>query len=316
MNRKRGYLLILLSALLYSTTEVSLKLLTGMFAPMQLTAERVLIGALVLLPFALRNLKAQGERFTRADWLYFILTGFVAVGSHMVFLQLAVMRIDASVAATLYSGSPIVTVLCAHFLLREPMKKQHVAALFLMFLGILAILDPRNLTLDLWGFLFIMIATVGFGAYAALCKLRTARFDGVTISCFVLLVGAAQLFAMIFLGKIEPVAQTFERIGLDIFARVPLTEGFTLTSTLALLYVGAIVAGVGYFLTAQITRDTSATEASFVYLLKPIFATAVAHFILHEPILPNRIVGIAFYTAASLTAALPLLIEMKKERMP
>jgi len=315
MNRKRGYLLILLSALLYSTTEVSLKLLTGVFAPMQLTAERVLIGALVLLPFALKTLKARGTRLTWADWRYFFCVGFVAVGAHMVFLQLAVMHIDASVSATLYSGSPIVTVLCAHFLLREPLKKNHVAALFLMALGILSILDLRGLTLDLWGFAFIMTATVGFGAYAVLCKMRYDRFDGLSVSCFVLLCGALQLFALIFVGKIEPVARFFGQNGLDLFARVPLTTGFTLTSTLALLYVGAIVAGVGYFLTAQITQDTSATEASFVYLLKPIFATAVAHFILHEPILPNRILGIAFYTAASLCVAIPALKEMHSKRL-
>ena len=52
MNRKRGYLYILLAAMLYSTTEVALKALGGAFAPMQVTAERVLLGALALLPFA------------------------------------------------------------------------------------------------------------------------------------------------------------------------------------------------------------------------------------------------------------------------
>ena len=314
MNRKRGYLLILLAAMLYSTTEVSLKVLGGQFSPMQLTAERVLIGALVLLPFALKKLRARGVTLTWADWRYFFCVGFVAVGAHMVFLQLAVMRIDASVSATLYSGSPIVTVLCAHFLLREKLKRHHVAALCLMAMGIVAILDPRGLTLDLWGFAFIMTATVGFGTYAVLCRMKNDRFDGVTISCFVLFFGAVQLFVMIFLGKIEPIARFFEQNGLEIFARVPLTEGFTPTTTLALLYAGAVLAGCGYFLTAQITQDTSATEASFVYLLKPIFATAVAHFVLREPILANRIVGICFYTAASLIAAVPAMKELKKAR--
>ena len=55
MNRKRGYLYILLAAMIFSTTEVALKGLGGVFAPMQITVERVLIGALFLLPFALRS---------------------------------------------------------------------------------------------------------------------------------------------------------------------------------------------------------------------------------------------------------------------
>ena len=57
MNRKRGYLYILLAAMIYSTTEVALKGLGGVFAPMQITVERVLIGALFLLPFALCSLR-------------------------------------------------------------------------------------------------------------------------------------------------------------------------------------------------------------------------------------------------------------------
>ena len=62
MNRKRGYLYILLAAMIYSTTEVALKGLGGVFAPMQITVERVLIGALFLLPFALRSLRRNRRK--------------------------------------------------------------------------------------------------------------------------------------------------------------------------------------------------------------------------------------------------------------
>ena len=58
-DRKRGYLYILLAAMLYSTTEVALKALGGAFAPMQVTVERVLLGAAALMPFALNDLKKR-----------------------------------------------------------------------------------------------------------------------------------------------------------------------------------------------------------------------------------------------------------------
>ena len=51
-DRKRGYLYILLAAMLYSTTEVALKALGGAFAPMQVTVERVLLGAAALAGLA------------------------------------------------------------------------------------------------------------------------------------------------------------------------------------------------------------------------------------------------------------------------
>ena len=57
--------------MIFSTTEVALKGLGGVFAPMQITVERVLIGALFLLPFALRSLRRNAIRLTRSDWSYF-----------------------------------------------------------------------------------------------------------------------------------------------------------------------------------------------------------------------------------------------------
>lgn len=82
-DRKRGYLYILLAAMLYSTTEVALKALGGAFAPMQVTVERVLLGAAALMPFALNDLKKRDIQLTKADWGYFTLLGFLTVTLHM-----------------------------------------------------------------------------------------------------------------------------------------------------------------------------------------------------------------------------------------
>ena len=106
MNRKRGYLYILLAAMIYSTTEVALKGLGGVFAPMQITVERVLIGALFLLPFALCSLRQNAIRLTRSDWSYFALLGFLTVTLHMSLLQMAVLHMDASATSIIYSGNP------------------------------------------------------------------------------------------------------------------------------------------------------------------------------------------------------------------
>ena len=113
MNRKRGYLYILLAAMIYSTTEVALKGLGGVFAPMQITVERVLIGALFLLPFALRSLRRNAIRLTRSDWGYFALLGFLTVTLHMSLLQMAVLHMDASATSIIYSGNPVFALAAA-----------------------------------------------------------------------------------------------------------------------------------------------------------------------------------------------------------
>lgn len=313
MNRKRGYLYILLTALLYSTTEVALKAAGSAFAPMQLTAERVLLGAAFLLPLALRDVRRRELRLTRGDWGYFALLGFLTVALHMSLLQMAVLHMDASATSVIYSGNPVFAAAAAHFVLREPLRRNHLAAIALEIVGILCILNPRHLEISLRGFAEILLATILFALYGTLCKLRMARLGSLVITTFNLLLGGLELLALLLLGKLPAVAGVYRALGLDIFAEVSLLGGFTLRSTLLLAYVGVFCAALGFLLTAKIVEYTSATEASFVYLIKPVLATLLAVAVYHEVISIHRVIGIGFFLAASLTVILPLLRELERE---
>lgn len=313
MNRKRGYLYILLTALLYSTTEVALKAAGSAFAPMQLTAERVLLGAAFLLPLALRDVRRRELRLTRGDWGYFALLGFLTVALHMSLLQMAVLHMDASATSVIYSGNPVFAAAAAHFVLREPLRRNHLAAIALEVVGILCILNPRHLEISLRGFVEILLATILFALYGTLCKLRMARLGSLVITTFNLLLGGLELLALLLLGKLPAVAGVYRALGLDIFAEVSLLGGFTLRSALLLTYVGVFCAALGFLLTAKIVEYTSATEASFVYLIKPVLATLLAVAVYHEVISIHRLIGIGFFLAASLTVILPLLRELERE---
>lgn len=312
-DRKRGYLYILLAAMLYSTTEVALKALGGAFAPMQVTVERVLLGAAALMPFALNDLKKRDIQLTKADWGYFTLLGFLTVTLHMSLLQMAVLHMDASATSIIYSGNPVFAVALAHFILHEPLKKNHLLAIGVELVGILFILNPAHLEISLRGFLEIITATLLFALYGTLCKLRVSRLGGIVIADFNILLGGLEMLAVLLLGKIPAVAAAMRAVGLDLFVEVPFFTGFTLKSTLLLCYAGVFCAGLGFVLTAKITEYTSATEASFIYLIKPILATILAAVVYQEFISVNRIVGIGFFLAASLCVSVPVLREMRRE---
>ena len=192
-DRKRGYLYILLAAMLYSTTEVALKALGGAFAPMQVTVERVLLGAAALMPFALHELRKRDIRLTKPDWGYFALLGFLTVTLHMSLLQMAVLYIDASATSIIYSGNPVFAVALAHFILHEPLKKNHLLAIGVEVVGILFILNPAHLEISLRGFLEIITATLLFATYGTLCKLRLPRLGALVITSFNMLIGGLEL---------------------------------------------------------------------------------------------------------------------------
>lgn len=212
-DRKRGYLYILLAAMLYSTTEVALKALGGAFAPMQVTVERVLLGAAALMPFALNDLKKRDIQLTKADWGYFTLLGFLTVTLHMSLLQMAVLHMDASATSIIYSGNPVFAVALAHFILHEPLKKNHLLAIGVELVGILFILNPAHLEISLRGFLEIITATLLFATYGTLCKLRLPRLGALVITTFNMLIGGLELLFLLLLGEIPAVGALYAAWG-------------------------------------------------------------------------------------------------------
>ena len=301
--------------MLYSTTEVALKALGGAFAPMQVTVERVLLGGAALLPFALRDVRKRGIRVTRSDWGYFALLGFLTVPLHMSLLQMAVLHMDASATSIIYSGNPVFAVALAHFILHEPLKKHHLLAIGVEVIGILLILNPAHLEISLRGFLEILTATLLFATYGTLCKLRLPQLGALVITAYNMLAGGLALPCLLLLGDMPSVGALYSSLGLDIFAAVQLFSGFTVKSTLLLCHVGIGCAAIGFLLVAKITEYTSATEASFVYLVKPVLATALAVAVYGEHISVNRMLGIAFFVAASLCVSVPVLREMRREKL-
>ena len=79
--------------------EVMLRYTRGLFAPMQITYLRFLIGGIALIPFAIASLKKHGARLKAGDLAYFALTGFMCVAFSMVMYQMAILYSSASFVA-------------------------------------------------------------------------------------------------------------------------------------------------------------------------------------------------------------------------
>ena len=145
MGKKQlGILCIVVTTILFSLMEVVLKGVSPHFHPFQLNFTRFFIGGLVLLPFAIRQLKRRGpdapELNARA-LAKIALLGFTGTFISMTFYQLSILHTDASVVAILFSSNPLFVMLFAVLLLGEPVRRHNVAALILELLGILVIVS-------------------------------------------------------------------------------------------------------------------------------------------------------------------------------
>lgn len=138
---KRGYLFIALATLFFSTMEIALKEVAGLFNPVQLNLTRFLIGGLVLIPFARRMLRKRGVRIDGLSLVKLAGLGFLGIVVSMTLYQLAVENTNASVVAVLFSCNPVFVLVFAGLILRTQILRQHVMALVLECLGILILIN-------------------------------------------------------------------------------------------------------------------------------------------------------------------------------
>ena len=82
-----------MTAFLFGTMEVALKLTGSALDPFQLTFLRFLIGGLVLLPFAVGQMKRRQVRLTGHDILILAGVGLIGVTISMSLFQLSIVTV-------------------------------------------------------------------------------------------------------------------------------------------------------------------------------------------------------------------------------
>lgn len=311
-NQKQGYLCIAFTTLMFSLMEIALKFIGGDLNPIQINFSRFLFGGLVLLPFAvkkLQKLKAEDVHMEQSDLLYFAFLGFVGMVISMSLYQLSLLHANASVVAVLFSSNPLFVLVLAYLILREPIHIRNIVALLLDVVGIVFIIDPWNMHVEMLGVVLTLSATLLFALYTVLGKRKCAKFSGLVVTCFGFLFGSIELIAVSLLGYIPPVADLLIANGLEKFAYVPFISGYTLENILIVLFVYLGVTGLGFASYFTAMEKTSANTAALVFFFKPVLAPILAFFILHEQIPMNMVVGILLILAGSMTNLLPGLLK-------
>ena len=313
MNRSRsGYIFIVLCAVIFSTMEVMLKTVHGVFAPMQITCLRFLVGGVLLIPFAMRSIRKKNAVLTRKDLGFFACAGFLCVVIAMSLYQMSVTYTRASIVAVIFSCNPIFVTVLAHFLLHEEIHKNHIIALILELTAALIIIDPIHASLDPTGALLAILSAAMFSFYSVFGKKRTPRFGGIAVTCLSFLFGATELVALLLFGRTAAGASLYGALGLKIFIDVPLFENIPLSALPALLYICCINSAAGFVCHMMAMEKTSAQEASLIFFLKPIIAPIFSLIFLKEEIPLNMIVGIVCFLAGSLCAILPGILAQRK----
>ena len=274
---RKSILYIIITALCFGTMEVALKVGGSTFTALQMNFLRFLIGGIILLPLAIRDLKKRNLTLTLADWGYMTLLAVVGISFSMSFFQMGVMYMNAHTAAIMISCNPVFTMIFAHFLVNDTFTKRKALVLLISIIGLVLVANPFHVAPGNTskGFIYLFVALISFALYSAMGKVKAKRLGGLIQNCFPFLIASVfNFFILVVLHQ-------------------PVFSGITLQTCPVLLYIGFIVTGLGYFAYLGAIEISGPSNASIAFFLKPVVAVIAASLVLREEITWNSLVGIA-----------------------
>lgn len=276
-----GYLLILFTIILFSTLEVTGKLIGADISPFAITLYRFLIGGLFMLPFAYKQGKEQERKLSGRVIFKLSVPGFINVSISMLFLQLAVHYGEANISAILVSSNSVFVAIFSFLILKEKLSLYKILGLTLGLAGIIMIImnyqvpagDKSVINAPL-GVLFACIASVTFGLYTVISKKYIKEYGNVVTNAISFL-GGSLLLALI-----------------SLIAGFDISIELTGKNILFISYLGIFVSGIAYLTYFAGLKKVATVVGSSFFFLKPAIASILAYFIFKETLTFWQIVGI------------------------
>ncbi|MDR3562789.1 MAG: DMT family transporter [Negativicutes bacterium] len=300
-KRSMAYGYIVLAAVIFSTMEIAGKMVATQINPMQITFYRFFIGGIVLLPWAVKELRERKLELTKDDAVFFFLVGLLGIAVSMTLYQLAVVFAMASTVAIIVCANPIFIIPFAHFLLKEKLTRATIVSLVLSVLGILCILNPFHLNPDVKGIVLAIVSTVSFSLYTVMGKKRSARYGSLGMTCFSFLSGSLIMLVYILISQ-TPLFAAGDSETLRLLWDIPLVDGINQGNIVPLVYMGVVVSGLGFLLYFRAMELTSAATGAIAFFIKPALAPILSFLILGETISANTIAGIVLMTISTYIA--------------
>lgn len=269
-----------------SATPVS-KLVGEGFPVFTASLFRVLLGALSLLPFVVKDFRLEIAKIGKSDWLYLCLISLFGMVGFTVFLIYGMKFISGVAGSIVMSFTPALTAMAAYFFMRSPLDWRRVVAVFLGVAGIIVInvfrkqFDDAEAPYFYLGVILVLAAISCEACYTLIGKKATEHLPPLLTS-FLACIMSIPLFILLSLIDVH-------KVELDTIS----TE-----SWLALLWWGIGTLGAGSALWySGIARAEGTTAAGFMAVM-PASALLLSYFMLGEQFRQIHLLGIILVMAS------------------
>ena len=283
MNR-RSWILMSLLAALWGASYLFIKVsLEDGLDPVFIVFARIALGALVLVPLALR---ARAMAQMRGFMGPILFMAIVQVALPFLLITLGEQHITSALTGILVSAAPIFTALIAARF--DDDERPHGVATAGVVMGIVGVVLLFGVDLSgdaqaLAGGLMVLLATVGYAVGSLYLKHHMRGVDPVGIAASTMVAGTIVLLPF---GLLTVPAQTPE-----------------LQTIGAMLALGAGGTGIAFAIYFTLIAEIGPGRASLVAYIAPGFAVLYGVTLLSEPLTLGAILGLILILAGSWVAA-------------
>ncbi len=246
---------------------------------------RVALGAAAL------SLSPKARRvIERADWGRIATVAVVGNAAPALLFAVAETELDSAVAGMITSGTPILSLVVASFLLRALPPRTQAIGIGLGFLGIVMMTLPslQGSQSAPTGVGLVFLATVGYGISGNLLVPLQQRYGGPAVTLWALVASSVVLapFGLATLAESE----------------------FTSSSVIAVVILGVVGTGIARSLAATLAGRVGAPRMSTTTYLIPVVAIVLGVVFRDETVSPIAIIGVVVVLGGAFIASRAVVV--------
>ncbi|MBL4646310.1 MAG: DMT family transporter [Rhizobiales bacterium] len=265
------YTTILFLVIIWASAFLAIRVAVVETGPLWLAAIRVVIGFVVLLPWAIWRGFKWPHRWQ--DWAMIIGISILNVSAPFILISWAELTIDAGLTSLLLGIGPLLALTISHFFTDDDrFTLLKFVAVLLGFLGILLVIGVDALE-SLGTNMLAQIAVVGSSASYVVSGLMIRKIKGfppVRLSCLVLGIASMTLIFIALIHEGIPDAALISSVSPKAWA--------------CLVYLGLFPTGIGYILRYRLIQAIGMSAFTLGLNLIPVFGIGMGAVLLGEQI--------------------------------
>lgn len=291
---RRGWLLFGAMALLWGVPYLFISIAVESYSPPAIVAGRTLIGALLLLPFAIRS---GALRAALRKWPWVLAFGAVEMAGPFVLLGHAEMTLPSGLTGLLVATVPLFAALIA--LIggdRGVLRPARIVGLVVGFIGVVVVVaGPGLVSGDLLASAEVLLVAVLYSIAPFI--VATKLSDVPSIGVITLALIAVGLFYL--------------PLGAATQHTVP-----TLPSTIALIVLGIVCSAVAFIAFFALIREVGPVRAPLFTYVNPVVAIVLGGIVLAEPLTPGLMIGFPLIVVGCWFAGTGGRLRPRKQTLP